>query len=257
MFKAITSSCYHWFMSEQLAPQLAPPARDRIVRAAARLLNESGRDAVTTRSVSSAAGVQPPTIYRLFGDMDGLLDAVASYGFASYLRDKVEREHAADAVDDLREGWDLHTDFGLANPAVYTLIYGDPRPGEQRTAAREAAEILRGLVHRVAAEGRLRVTERQAVEMIHNTGRGVTLGLIGTPPSERDRAVSDQVREAILAAVTTPSAGAGSATEADPASAARHAIALNAALPASGADLTPAEQAMLREWLGRIATSAH
>jgi AcrR family transcriptional regulator len=246
-------------MPEQLVSQQAPPARDRIVRAAAQLLAESGRDAVTTRSVSSAAGVQPPTIYRLFGDMDGLLDAVASYGFASYLRDKVEREHAADPVDDLREGWDLHTDFGLANPAVYTLIYGHPRPGEQRTAAREAAEILRGLVHRVAAEGRLRVTERQAVEMIHNAGRGVTLGLIGTPPSERDRAVSDQVREAILAAVTTPAAdpGSDSETSADPASAARYAIALNAALPASGADLTPAEQAMLREWLGRIATSAH
>jgi hypothetical protein len=115
----------------------------------------------------------------------------------------------------------------------------------------------------VAAEGRLRVTERQAVEMIHNAGRGVTLGLIGTPPSKRDRAVSDQVREAILAAVTTPAAdpgsdpGSDSETSADPAGAARHAIALNAALPASGAGLTPAEQAMLREWLGRIATSAH
>jgi AcrR family transcriptional regulator len=244
-------------MSERLAPQQAPPARDRIVRAATELLTESGRDAVTTRSVSSAAGVQPPTIYRLFGDMDGLLDAVASFGFESYLRDKVEREHAADPVDDLRQGWDLHTDFGLASPAVYTLIYGDPRPGQQRTAAREAAEILRGLVHRVAAEGRLRVTERQAVEMIHNTGQGVTLGLIGTPPEERDRAVSEKVREAILAAVTTPAADSGSMPSADPASAARHAIALNAALPTSDADLSPAERAMLSEWLGRITASAH
>jgi AcrR family transcriptional regulator len=251
-------------MSEQLASPQAPPTRDRIVAAAARLLTEGGRDAVTTRSVSGAAGVQPPTIYRLFGDMDGLLDAVASYGFAGYLRTKVEREHAADPVDDLREGWDLHTDFGLANPAFYALIYGDPHPGEQRTAAIEATAILRGLVHRVAAEGRLLVTERQAVDMIHNAGRGVTLGLIGTAPADRDRTVSDRVREAILAAVTTAPAAdstpvggpTGRAAE-DPASAARHAIALNAALPGSGADLTPAERAMLREWLGRIASSTH
>jgi len=245
-------------MSEQFASPQAPPTRDRIVAAAAQLLTEGGRDAVTTRSVSGAAGVQPPTIYRLFGDMDGLLDTVASYGFASYLRTKVEREHAADPVDDLRQGWDLHTDFGLANPAFYTLIYGDPHPGEQRTAAREAAGILRGLVHRVAAEGRLRVTERQAVDMIHNAGRGVTLGLIGTAPSDRDRTVSDRVREAILAAVTTPAASTDTegGTPADPASAARHAIALNAALPSSSADLTPAERAMLSEWLGRIASSA-
>ncbi|HEX4248466.1 MAG TPA: TetR/AcrR family transcriptional regulator [Pseudonocardia sp.] len=241
-------------MTEQLATQQASPTRDRIVRAAVELLTESGRDAVTTRSVSSAAGVQPPTIYRLFGDMDGLLDAVASYGFASYLRGKVDRVHATDPVEDLREGWDVHTDFGLANPAIYTLIYGDPRPGEQRTAAREAAEILRGLVRRVAAEARLLVSEQQAVDMIHNTGRGVTLGLIGTPPAERDRAVSDRVREAILAAVTTLPSGQPANTE--EAGAARHAIALNAALPTSGADLSPAERAMLSEWLGRIATSA-
>ena len=247
-------------MTEQLESRQVLPTRDRIVHAATQLLTEGGRDAVTTRSVSSAAGVQPPTIYRLLGDMEGLLDAVGSYGFASYLRDKVERVHAADPVDDLREGWDLHTEFGLANPALYTLIYGDPRPGVQRTAARDATEILRGLVHRVAAEGRLLVTEQQAADMIHNAGRGVTLGLIGTPPADRDRAMSHRVREAILAAVTTPPGGGtdtGSGTPADPASAARHAIALNAALPTSGADLTTTERAMLSEWLGRIATSAH
>jgi AcrR family transcriptional regulator len=44
-----------------------------------------GPDAVSTWAVSAAAGVQPPVIYRLFGDKNGLLDAVASYGFESYL----------------------------------------------------------------------------------------------------------------------------------------------------------------------------
>jgi AcrR family transcriptional regulator len=43
---------------------------------------------VTTRSVALAAGVQPPTIYRLFGDKDGLLDAVAEHGFAHYAANK-------------------------------------------------------------------------------------------------------------------------------------------------------------------------
>ena len=35
---------------------------DRILQAAARLLAEGGREAVSTRSISSAAGVQAPTI---------------------------------------------------------------------------------------------------------------------------------------------------------------------------------------------------
>ena len=38
-------------------------------------------DAVSTRAVAAAAGVQPPTIYRQFGDKEGLLDArIADYG---------------------------------------------------------------------------------------------------------------------------------------------------------------------------------
>ena len=60
--------------------------RQRIVEAAARLLEEGGREAVSTRAVSAAAGVQAPTIYRIFGDKRGLLDAVASHGLAAYLK---------------------------------------------------------------------------------------------------------------------------------------------------------------------------
>jgi AcrR family transcriptional regulator len=99
------------------------------VQAAARLLAEGGREAVSTRAVAAAAGVQAPTIYRQFGDMRGLLDEVASYGFSTYLRDKTRRERAEDPVEDLRQGWDLHVEFGVANPALYKLMYGDPVPG--------------------------------------------------------------------------------------------------------------------------------
>ena len=60
--------------------------RERIVEAAAALLAQGGREAVSTRAVSAAAGVQAPTIYRIFGDKQGLLDAVASRGFAEYVR---------------------------------------------------------------------------------------------------------------------------------------------------------------------------
>src|SRR5918997_5195209 len=97
--------------------------RDRIVRAAAELLDEAGREAVSTRAVANAAGVQAPTIYRQFGDMRGLLDAVAAHGFSEYLRGKRSREQAEDPVEDLRRGWDLPVEFGLANPALYKLMY--------------------------------------------------------------------------------------------------------------------------------------
>ena len=70
--------------------------REKIVEAAAALLNEGGREAISTRAVSAAAGVQAPTIYRIFGDKQGLLDAVASHGFVSYLSGKTALEHSDD-----------------------------------------------------------------------------------------------------------------------------------------------------------------
>lgn len=226
--------------------------KQRIVRAALDLLNAGGREAVSTRAVSAAAGVQPPTIYRQFGDMRGLLDAVASHGFAAYLHAKADGARAGDPVEELRRGWDRHVAFGLDNPALYVLMYGDPRPGVTSSGARAAAAILHELVRRVAAAGRLRIAVKEAAQLLHAAGRGVTLTLIAAAPEERDATLAARAREAVLAAVTTaapaerhPPAGTGAAIV--------HAIALRAAPPAVTAALTPAERLLLDEWLDRIA----
>ena len=231
--------------------------RERIVRAAAELLAEGGREAVSTRAVAAAAGVQAPTIYRQFGDMQGLLDEVAGYGFSTYLRDKTMREREEDPVEDLRRGWDLHVGFGLANPAFYTLMYGDPRPGAAPTAAVEAAEILHGLVQRAAEAGRLRVGVERAARMIHAAGVGVTLTLIGTEREDRDPALSEATCEAVLAAVTTDGAGEEASPVHGRGRAAARAVALKAVLPEAGAELTPGERAVLVEWLDRLIHTAH
>ncbi|MBQ1012875.1 TetR/AcrR family transcriptional regulator, partial [Micromonospora sp. M51] len=68
--------------------------RAGIVAAATELLREKGANAVTTRAVAQAAGVQAPTIYRLFGDKDGLIDAVAEHVMASYVSGKSVATHA-------------------------------------------------------------------------------------------------------------------------------------------------------------------
>ncbi|WP_342776285.1 TetR/AcrR family transcriptional regulator [Nonomuraea terrae] len=66
----------------------------------------------------AAAGIQAPTLYRLFGDKEGLLDAVASYGFQDYLADKQALGQSEDPVADLRRAWHLHIDRGPARGAT-------------------------------------------------------------------------------------------------------------------------------------------
>jgi AcrR family transcriptional regulator len=96
--------------------------RAQLVEVAAQLLATAGPDAVTTRSVALAAGVQAPTIYRLFGDKSGLLDAVVEHGFASYMARK-HLDADSDPVQSLRAGWELHVGFGLANPELFRLMH--------------------------------------------------------------------------------------------------------------------------------------
>jgi AcrR family transcriptional regulator len=229
--------------------------KDRIVRSAAALLAEGGREAVSTRSVAAAAGVQAPTIYRLFGDMQGLLDEAAAFGFSEYLRSKVAREIVdEDPVEDLRRGWDLHVGFGLDNPGFYRLMYTGHGP--EPAAAREGAEMLRGLVRSIAEAGRLRVGVEHAAGMIHAAAMGVVLSLIAAEPGDRDPALSEATREAVLAAITTDGPG-DETTEGDALErAANRAVALKAVLPGAEAGLTSGERALLSEWLDRIADPA-
>src|SRR6478609_7270621 len=114
--------------------------RAKIVDVAARLLVEAGKAAVTTRGVAEAAGVQPPTIYRLFGDKDGLLEAVAEHVMATYVSAKAEIVKAAsaagvDPLDELRSGWEMQIEFGVANPTLFRLL-SEPDRVPQSPAAR-------------------------------------------------------------------------------------------------------------------------
>ena len=69
-----------------------------------------------------------PVLYRLFGDKQGLLDAVSEAALERYAQRKSGLEVTDDPVADLRTGWDDHTAFALENPALYRLMFA-PRPG--------------------------------------------------------------------------------------------------------------------------------
>jgi AcrR family transcriptional regulator len=221
--------------------------RTQLVEVAAHLLASEGPDAVTTRSVALAAGVQAPTIYRLFGDKSGLLDAVVEHGFASYMARK-HLDADSDPIESLRAGWELHVGFGLANPELFRLMHTALRTPEGRAAAATGVGVLQSRVHRVAEAGRLRLTERRAVELIQAAGTGVVLTLINQAGDERDDTLADTAWESICTTILTD---ASTAAITGPAAAA---VTLRAALP-DLTMLTAAERALLGDWLDRIAES--
>lgn len=233
--------------------------RWRIVDVAATMLREQGAAAVTTRAVAEGAGVQAPTIYRLFGDKDGLLEAVAEHAMTAFAAVKADavraaRDEETDPVDDLRAGWSMTIGFGLANPDLFVLL-SDPERGRRSAAARAGTALLAERIRRVAEAGRLAVPERRAVDLVHAAGTGAVLAILSAPVAERDEALADDAFEAVLRRILVadepPADGpAGSATNAVTSAA----ITLRAAV-ADLDVLTGAERVLLAEWLDRVAAA--
>ncbi|RAO50220.1 Tetracycline repressor protein class A [Micromonospora noduli] len=219
--------------------------RAGIVSAATELLREKGANAVTTRAVAQAAGVQAPTIYRLFGDKDGLIDAVAEHVMATYVSGKAVAADG-DPVADLRAGWRAHVEFGLTNPELYALIAtrgsGAPSP-----ATVAGLDVLRRRVRRLAASGLLRVDEERALMMIHSAGNGTILTLLGMPADQRDPGLGEAMLDAVLTSIlaTTPITPDTTANAV--------AVTFATVLP-NLPGLTDAERALMAEWLHRSLT---
>ena len=225
--------------------------RTRIVEVAAQLLRSAGPAAVTTRAVAAEAGVQAPTIYRLFGDKDGLMEAVAEHVMAAFVRAKAEHERASseagsDPLQDFRASWRAQVDFGLANPGLFRLL-SDPDRVVGSPAAQAGLRVLESRVHRLAATGRLRVGEATAVAMVQAAGQGTIQLLLATPPARRDPALAERMLDAVLAQVLVPEAVEVPREQA----ATAHAVALRALAPRLEV-LTEAERGLLVEWLDRV-----
>jgi AcrR family transcriptional regulator len=224
---------------------LGDNTRDRILTAAARLIAAGGREAATTRAVATAADVQAPTIYRIFGDKDGLLDAVAEDGLAKYVAAKSVRPPHPDPVQDLRDGWDMHVAFGLANPALFVIMIGHPDARRSSPAIAKGQDILRRRITNIALSGRLQVSETRAITILQAGCTGTVLTLLHEPADSRDPEVSAIMREAVLATIVGP---AISASELRPNGAA---TALRATLHQT-AVLTAGERQLMTELLDRL-----
>ncbi|KQO60000.1 hypothetical protein ASF23_15225 [Curtobacterium sp. Leaf261] len=230
--------------------------RVRILDTAAALLNEDGRDAVTTRAITTALHIQAPTIYRIFGDKQGLLDAVALHGFSNHLASWTGWTPGADPIESLRQGWDMHIAWGLQHPHVYSIAYGDPHPGSSTAAADAIDAILRTQIEVAATDGLLAVPVEDAVAMLRATGVGVVFTLLAMPVDRRDMSLSTRGREAALGAVL---AERGQAQEQGHGHGhGQGAVRLGAAMQlrqqvADSTALTPNERALLGDWLDRLA----
>ena len=235
-------------MTDDLTSDSRDAVRTSIVTAAAALLREGGARAVTTRAVADAAGVQAPTIYRLFGDKDGLIEAVAERVMADHVATKSVSPDDADPLVAFRASWLRHIDFSLENPDLYAILNA-PGRAQSSPATALGADVLRQRIRNLARAGLLRVSEQRALDMFRSAATGAAMILLGTPEESRDaslaQAMFDAVAESTIVDVEPAARGDDLA-----------AIVGFATLVPELSGLSDTERALLGEWVERAISTA-
>jgi AcrR family transcriptional regulator len=217
--------------------------RERLLEAVRLLLAEHPEREPSTRELYEAADVGPPTLYHHFGDKAGLLEAVTDEAFAAYLERKHGVPRTGDLLADFAAGWDLHVDFGVQNPVLYTLMYGREEGRRSRAAQTAEAELRRGL-ERLADAGLLRTDVDEAMAVTTGMAVGCVTQLIHDGGSATGP-VARSMRAALLSELT------GHWAERDDAGqAARLLLARLGTVPGL---FSSAEEALLRQWLHALA----
>jgi AcrR family transcriptional regulator len=227
-----------------------------MLEAAEKLLDASPDGDIATRAVCEAVGVGAPALYRLFGDKNGLLSAVVDYGFDRYLAAKREAQPSEDPVADLRDGWDTHVAFAKAHPALYRLMFS-PSFAAVPSAAQEALRLLREVLVRCAAAGRLRVKPDAAAQMIMSANIGVALSLVTQPDSYTDPDLSHRVRDAVHAGLLVPDTDTSRPAVGGQGGLLTASLQLSANLRTRKTALTEPETALLLQWLDTLAEAGH
>ncbi|RZA23112.1 MAG: TetR/AcrR family transcriptional regulator [Proteobacteria bacterium] len=216
-----------------------------VLSVAYRILTEDGRDSLTTRAVAEGAGLQPHDLYRHFGDKQGLIEALVEYGFVKYMSEKGQQIELGDPVEDLRAGWDLHVEFGLTNPELYSLMYGEPESGHKTPAASRAERELKKKLQFIAVAGRLKVPVEKAADLIHSAACGIVFTLLTKAKADRDLSLSREARDSVIGLITSQVVIEKINTKVGAA------LALQARLDELS-ELTLAERSLLGEWLKRM-----
>lgn len=129
-------------------------ARDALLRAAREELVEKGHASVSLRAVARRAGVSHAAPAHFFGDRAGMLTAVATDGFHQLAEALAASTGDAGPDDEARLAsiGRAYVDFGLANPALFDLMFrrSELSPGQPELVAAQAESL--GLLRDAVAD---------------------------------------------------------------------------------------------------------
>ncbi|HUH56861.1 MAG TPA: TetR/AcrR family transcriptional regulator [Rhodanobacter sp.] len=182
-------------------------ARDILLNAALKVLEEDGEAPFSTRKVCAIANVTAPTLYHHYGSADGLLSAAMAEAFGQFLESKKAVVQSADPVVVLRGGWNDYVRFAATRPRLYAAMMSRVLGGADIPAAEQAFALLIARIAAIAAKGRLRPTVAAAADLMWASANAASMLHVtarlrkGAPPAS---VVLEQIREDALRSILKP-----------------------------------------------------
>jgi AcrR family transcriptional regulator len=105
---------------------------EKILRAAHKLMDREGPDAVTMRRVAEAVGITPMAIYRHFPNREALLKRLSDDSFAGVAMEWDAGSRHADVVTGLMKSFELYLDYALKHPHMFDHAFSVRRDDARR-----------------------------------------------------------------------------------------------------------------------------
>jgi AcrR family transcriptional regulator len=105
---------------------------EKILRAAHRLFDREGADAVTMRRVADAVGITPMAIYRHFADRETLLKQLSSDSFDAVAHEWQAHAKHPDVLERLIALTEPYLDYALAHPHLFDHAFSVRRDDARR-----------------------------------------------------------------------------------------------------------------------------
>ncbi|SFS17771.1 transcriptional regulator, TetR family [Dyella sp. OK004] len=105
---------------------------EKILRAAHRLFDSDGAEAVTMRRVADAVGITPMAIYRHFPNRDALLKRLSDDSFNAVAHEWKARTRSPDLLKRLMALADPYLDYALTHPHLFDHAFSVRRDDARR-----------------------------------------------------------------------------------------------------------------------------
>lgn len=144
---------------------------EKILRAAHRLFDREGAEAVTMRRVADAVGITPMAIYRHFSDRDALLKKLSAQSFDAVAHEWEAHAQHPDVLERLLALTEPYLDYALAHPHLFDHAFSVRRddarryPEDFRAGLSPTLNVVIAVVADGIAQGALRQDDPHDVAM--------------------------------------------------------------------------------------------